>query len=146
MTDLDTESFWKKFRIDEFQIACIHGWVLSVRPGQLTLGSLVLSAQSGAQSFEALETERGLLEGLSISEKMARDVYGAVRINVLCLMMQDPIVHFHILPRFDKTIKRYGKVWVDEAWPAPPNMSPILTEDEIIRSIHHDLSRYFLEL
>lgn len=146
MTTRYLADFQKKFRIDEFQIACVHGWILSVRPSQLTLGSLVLSAQSGEESFAVLEAKTGLLEGFSISENMAKDVFGAVRINVLCLMMQDPIVHFHIIPRYDKAVERYGEVWVDEAWPAPPDMSPKATKEQTLRGIHQDLSRHLSQL
>lgn len=142
MTDSALDAFRTKFRVAELEVARPPGWVLSVRPGQLTLGAMVLSVESGAQDLAALDAAAGagLAEGLGLAERLAREVYGAVRINALCLMMQDPVVHFHILPRYDRAVERHGRLWQDSDWPAPPTIRPASDPDEILWAVRNDLS------
>ncbi|MGR3677142.1 MAG: hypothetical protein ACU0AZ_04025 [Paracoccaceae bacterium] len=120
----DMAAFDAKFRVPELLILEAGGWRLSVRPGQPTLGSMVLSIQSGTCELAALSTEdgTGLAAGLGLGERLAREVFGAVRVNALCLMMQDPIVHFHLLPRYDQSVKFAGQSWDDTVWPGPPQI------------------------
>lgn len=133
----DLISFEEKFRLRELHVADVGGWVLSVRPGQLTLGSMVLSSGSGAACMADLsDKEReGLGAGLALAEKLVRRAFDASRINYLCLMMQDPIVHFHVFPRYARSVEEYGHVWEDPDWPGPPMVRPVTTEDEVLAQI-----------
>jgi diadenosine tetraphosphate (Ap4A) HIT family hydrolase len=51
------------------------------------------------------------------------------KINYLMLMMVDPNVHFHVLPRYagTRTFKRI--VFEDRGWPGPPDLkaAPAIT-------------------
>jgi diadenosine tetraphosphate (Ap4A) HIT family hydrolase len=134
-------AFDTKFQVAHLEIAAVPGWVLSVRPGQLVLGSMVLSLRSGKCDLAALDaTEaQGLVAGLGMAETLVRSVYGAVRINALCLMMQDPIVHFHLLPRYDAVIRRHGLDWTDADWPGPPMIRPLSSEPDILKAIRDEL-------
>ena len=77
-------------------------WLVLVRPAQVTLGSLVLAARSDATAFG--ELPRGAFAGLA--EAVAAIEHGLAafcryeRINYLMLMMVDPHVHFHVIPRY----------------------------------------------
>lgn len=143
MTDQqhDLKIFREKFRLDDLALVERDGWVLSLRPGQLTLGSMVLSVASGTQDLARLTPEQGAGLGacLGLAERLARAHLGAVRINALCLMMQDPVVHFHILPRFDAELERYGQHWQDRDWPGPPVVRPVHTAEPVLQAIYADL-------
>lgn len=137
--------FAEKFRLDALHLADCRSWRLSLRPGQLTLGSLVLSVRSGATNLAALSPEEGrdMAAGFGLAEQLLRKTYGAVRLNLLCLMMQDPIVHFHILPRYDRNIERHGLIWTDADWPGPPTIRPVQTDDSVLQAILAELRSNF---
>ncbi|HZU51781.1 MAG TPA: hypothetical protein VE968_07895, partial [Sphingomicrobium sp.] len=44
------------------------------------------------------------------------------RINYLMLMMLDPHVHFHVIPRYSEPRTWNGVEFVDEGWPGPPRL------------------------
>ena len=77
-------------------------WAVLLRPAQVTLGALVLAALSNATAFSALPpaafTELHQVTG-DIEAGLAR-FQPHDRINYLMLMMVDPHVHFHVLPRY----------------------------------------------
>jgi len=134
--------FEKKFHQRRLRIADSDTWTLSVRPEQITMGNMVLACRSGASSMAGLSAEEahGMAVGFALAERLAKDVLGAQRVNYLCLMMQDPIVHFHILPRYEVPVTRYGRLWEDMDWPAPPTIAPVRTDDEVLERIRDDLS------
>ena len=136
-------SFRDKFRLDDLGVAVAGDWCLSVRPGQLRLGALVLSSNSGARSMAELTSAelQSMGEAFALTESLVRRVFEADRVNYLCLMMQDPIVHFHVLPRYSRSVKRYGQVWEDPDWPAPPVVFPVISSDEVLAWVKEDLKR-----
>ena len=77
-------------------------WVVLARPQQATLGALVLAsreparqlAEVSAEGFAEMQTLVGRIER-GLKAKFAWD-----KINYLCLMMVDPDVHFHVIPRY----------------------------------------------
>ena len=99
-------------------------WVVLLRPAQVTLGSLVLAAKSGVTAFGALppgaHAELAIIT--SEIEAMLTDVIGYERINYLMLMMVDPHVHFHILPRYSVSRSFESITIEDKGWPGPPDL------------------------
>ena len=100
-------------------------WAVLARPAQVTLGSLVLCARSEAASYadlppEAFLEQRSLVRSL---EQLLRAHVRAERINYLMLMMVDPHVHFHVLPRYSGERELDGEARPDSAWPGPPDLS-----------------------
>ncbi|PWJ12945.1 HIT family protein [Jannaschia seohaensis] len=140
-TRQDLDAFAEKFRTAELHLAETQGWTLSLRPGQPMLGSMVLSVRSGTRDLALLTPEEavGMGAGLGLAERLAREVFGAVRINVLCLMMQDPIVHFHILPRYDRPVSAAGRDWTDTDWPGPPQIAGDPAEDAVLHALRDTL-------
>ncbi|HEY3722975.1 MAG TPA: HIT family protein [Acidimicrobiia bacterium] len=116
--------FRAKFRLDELTVHESADWTLSVRPGQPVLGSLVISTRHAALDFAQLPPAAGpgLLTLIGRAEAAAREHFGAVRMNALCLMMQDPLFHFHLLPRAGQPQQFGGHEWTDSGWPGPPNL------------------------
>ena len=141
---METEAlslFRKKFNLDQLTIQSNNNWNLSVRPGQMTLGSMVVSSVRGKQNFTDLDSQDGasLTSILAMAENTVLKLYGGVRINVICLMMQDPIIHFHIIPRYNKPIMLYGTEWNDIDWPGPPVFKAVATTDKILMSVKNDI-------
>jgi diadenosine tetraphosphate (Ap4A) HIT family hydrolase len=123
--DAATE-FRTKFRLDELTVFEDPDWTLSVRPGQPVLGALVISSRHGALSFtdaQALGRGAGMLALMARAESAAQSMFGAVRLNALCLMMQDPLFHFHLLPRYGATVEFANRTWTDSGWPGPPTLA-----------------------
>lgn len=137
----DLAAFEAKFRVSELLVAEHEGWRLSVRPGQPTLGAMVLSVASGTRDLARLTPQEGvgLAAGLGLGERLAREVFGAVRINALCLMMQDPIVHFHLLPRYDGPVSAAGSTWHDADWPGPPQIKAPVAQTAVLHQLRDTL-------
>lgn len=142
-TDVLAE-FRATFQLERLSVLETGYWVLSVRPGQLTLGSMVLSSARGVLHFAELNQEEGqsLAYMLGLAEKTARELFGAVRINAVCLMMKDPVIHFHLLPRYDQSLERYGTQWMDSDWPGPPVFQPVQTPEHVLEAIKEDIAAW----
>ena len=110
------------------QTAC---WTVLLRPKQPTLGSMVLICRAPVQSFAELSPEayadlRGVVRGI---EQVLREFTRYERINYLMLMMVDPDVHFHVIPRYDGTRTFDGVAFPDAGWPGPPALDAAVTLD-----------------
>ncbi|WP_336985354.1 HIT family protein [Altererythrobacter aquiaggeris] len=104
-------------------------WVVLARPAQPTLGSLVLAAKSNEQAFADLPAAAHA-ELKSVTVAIENALRGAVRydkINYLMLMMVDPHVHFHVIPRYEG-VREWGapssdvREFVDIGWPKMPDL------------------------
>lgn len=107
-------------------------WVVLLRPQQPTLGSLVLAAKSEATAFGDLApaafAELGTVTA-QIEEALAAAV-SYERINYLMLMMVDPHVHFHVIPRYSGERQACGLSIGDAGWPKVPDLGTAVTLDE----------------
>ena len=77
-------------------------WLVLLREPQATLGSLILCAKSDATEFSALSREAYEEMGTVVTdiEHALKAAFAYEKINYLMLMMVDPNVHFHVLPRY----------------------------------------------
>jgi diadenosine tetraphosphate (Ap4A) HIT family hydrolase len=103
-------------------IAEYEHWVVLLRPAQPTLGSLVLAAKGDATAFSELAPPAYQELGTAI-----RDIEDALasavryeKINYLMLMMADPNVHFHVIPRYLGERQAAGLSIADTGWPKMP--------------------------
>ena len=107
-------------------------WVILLRPAQVTLGSLVLAAKSDATAYSQLP--RAAFEEQADAIAMIEQALAAFsryeRINYLMLMMVDPNVHFHVIPRYSKPRSWNGVEFADAGWPGPPRLDAPTTLDE----------------
>jgi len=100
-------------------------WLVLVRPAQPTLGSLVLVCREPVLRFGAISPGAAaeLREVVAAVERALGELLRFDRINYLMLMMVDPDVHFHVLPRY-ASLRRYaGEEFSDPFWPGPPDVT-----------------------
>ena len=111
-------------------------WVVLARPAQPTLGSLVLSAKSEATAFGDLpaDAHAELKPATSTIEAALRDAVDYARLNYLMLMMVDPHVHFHVIPRYEGAREwpkgdKGAREFVDVGWPRVPDLGHAVALD-----------------
>ena len=99
-------------------------WVVLARPAQPTLGSLVLAAKSDAPAFGDLpaEAHAELKLATAAIEAALRKGVDYAKLNYLMLMMVDPHVHFHVIPRSAGAREWNGREFVDVGWPRVPDL------------------------
>ena len=122
---------WPATQVREFQ----H-WVVLARPAQPTLGSLVLAAKSDATAFGdlpgAAHTE--LKDVTKAIEAALAQAVGYTKLNYLMLMMVDPHVHFHVIPRYEGAREwpngeASAREFVDVGWPKVPDLGHAVALD-----------------
>ncbi len=107
-------------------------WVVLLRPQQPTLGSLVLAAKSDASAFGDLGPA-AFAELATVTADIEEALQTAVsyeRINYLMLMMVDPHVHFHVIPRYSGEREACGLSIGDAGWPRVPDLAAALALHE----------------
>lgn len=118
-----------KFGYPNTSIGETEFWAILLRPAQVTIGSLVVAAKSDALAFGALPP--GYHSDLAVVarrvEAMIEEAVGYQRINWLMLMMVDPHVHFHVLPRYEGERSHNGVTLADTGWPGTPNLKSAFT-------------------
>ncbi|MFO1259892.1 MAG: HIT family protein [Sphingomonadaceae bacterium] len=126
----------RKFGYPDTLIGETEHWVILLRPAQVTLGSLVVAAKSDQQAFGALPTEfhADLAEVTRRVEAMLTQAIDYQRINWLMLMMVDPHVHFHVLPRYEGERIRNDLTLSDAGWPGPPDLKSAIALSESQRA------------
>jgi len=113
-----------RFGYPETLIREYEFWLVLLREPQATLGSLVLCAKSEATEFSALPMEAHLEMGTVVQEieRALKAAFDYDKINYLMLMMVDPNVHFHVIPRYSETPSGCGLTIPDPGWPVMPQL------------------------
>lgn len=121
----------EKFGYPETLIAQYDHWVVLLRPAQPTLGSLVLAAKSEATDFHDLPTEAfaELKQVVTAIEAALKAFTDYAKVNYLMLMMVDPKVHYHVIPRYEGARTFGGIDFVDAGWPKVPDLSSAVALD-----------------
>lgn len=115
----------EKFGYPDSVVKSFEHWHVLVRPAQPTLGSLVLVCSDPAGQFGAISKEASteLQHAVAEIERVLREQFAFDKINYLMLMMVDPDVHFHVLPRYAEDREYAGAKFVDASWPGPPDIT-----------------------
>jgi diadenosine tetraphosphate (Ap4A) HIT family hydrolase len=131
----------QRFEYPALLVQDFEHWSLTLRRHQVTLGSLVLLAKSDATAWSDLDpaafTELNDVTG-SI-ERSLKALFAYDKINYLMLMMVDPNVHFHVFPRYGRSMIFDGMDFRDAGWPKAPDLGsgPTLDDDQAERLIRH---------
>jgi diadenosine tetraphosphate (Ap4A) HIT family hydrolase len=110
-------------------------WLVLLRPAQVTLGSLVIAAKSEVTAYSDLPREAFAeqKDAVAAVEAALAAFVQYERINYLMLMMVDPNIHFHVIPRYSGSRAWDGVEFPDAGWPGPPDLGSAvkLADDDI---------------
>ena len=113
-----------KFGYPATLVAQYRHWLVLLRPDQPTLGSLVLAATGEERRFSdvppAAFTELG--KAVSDIEQALAATVRPDKLNYLMLMMVDPHVHWHVIPRYEGEREACGIAIGDAGWPKLPQL------------------------
>lgn len=114
----------EKFGFPATRVAEFEHWIVLARPAQATLGALVLASKSEATAFGDLPpgAHAELAQASAAIEAALGAFVGYERINYLMLMMVDPHVHFHVIPRYEGSRTWNGTRFEDAGWPGVPDL------------------------
>lgn len=100
-------------------------WSVLLRPAQATLAALVLACREDATAFSAIGKDAAmeLPHCINDIEQTLSRLFAYDRINYLMLMMVDPQVHFHVLPRYAAPKCYAGQLFADPGWPGMPDLT-----------------------
>lgn len=119
------KEFHQKYNVSKLKIFENNNWIVSLRPEQKTPFSLLLTIKSDKNKLRSLnESEMiDLIDSYDFIENFAYNKLGAIKVNYLCLMMLDSIVHYHVFPRFSKELIIENDVLIDEYFPKPVDLT-----------------------
>lgn len=129
-----------KFGFPDSLVADYDQWVVLLRPQQATLGALVLACKGEALAFADIGAAAfaELPRVVSDIETNLGRAFSYDKINYLMLMMVDPHVHFHVLPRYSADREFSGSQFRDPGWPALPDLAK---SNEMAEAVHGALIR-----
>ncbi|MGK2913428.1 MAG: HIT family protein [Porticoccaceae bacterium] len=134
----------RKFGAPNSTLRHYSHWSVLLRPQQITLGSLVLIAREAATAWPMLSAA-AFAELKSVTadlEQALKQAFNNDKINYLMLMMVDPDVHFHVIPRYGTARTFAGHEFTDAGWPGPPRLDfPNKTSDIINTALSDELIR-----
>jgi diadenosine tetraphosphate (Ap4A) HIT family hydrolase len=124
-----------KFGYPETLLADYDHWVVMLRGQQVTLGAMVLACKSPATSFADID-QAAFTELKRVTNDIETVLSGAFefdKMNYLMLMMVDPHVHFHVIPRYGAAKTFAGVSFSDPGWPAVPDLGSVNQMDDQTR-------------
>ncbi len=129
----------RKFGYPSSLLCEYRSWVVLLRQAQPTLGSLVLACKEDATSLGKVSSAAYVELGTAIAdlEHALRASFDCQKINYLALMMVDPHVHFHVIPRYSEERKFEGSTFLDAAWPKPPDLGGALALTPAQKNVLH---------
>jgi diadenosine tetraphosphate (Ap4A) HIT family hydrolase len=139
------KDFIEKFKINQLKLKAIGSWIISLRPQQPTIGSLVLTLNRSCPSLSELSTNeaKDLSECFKEIEFALNREFNPQKFNYLALMMYDEQVHFHVIPRYESNIEINNELFIDKAWPGPPSLEPLVISKVSIEIIYDRLVSAF---
>ncbi len=124
-------------------------WSVQVRPQQPALGSLVLVCKEPATAFGQLTPAAfaALQTVVAKVETVLKRFTAYQKINYLMLMMVDPDVHFHVIPRYEGVRDYRGVSFADAGWPGPPGLGQaVALEAEMLAALTADLKAIWVDM
>ena len=111
-------------------------WCVLLRPAQVTLGSLVLACKDPAQRFGDISAAAFAEQASVVAdiERVLGEFVQFEKMNYMMLMMVDPDVHYHVLPRYSEPRTFEGVEFVDAGWPALPALGAPADTSEAVNA------------
>jgi len=140
MTDAAPNPTATKFGFPETVVASYAHWLVLARPQQPVLGSLVLLCRDDARAFSQISaaafTELAVVT--ADIDSALRTAFQPDKLNYLMLMMVDPDVHFHVLPRYQAARDLAGRTFTDSFWPRPVDLTQPVEQDSVLMETVRD--------
>jgi len=127
----------RKFGAPHTIIHTYQHWSVMLRPAQATLGALVLAAHEPVKAFSQL-SPASFTELHTVTKQLEAAMTEAFeydKLNYLMLMMVDPDVHFHVIPRYAQAKNFADMEFIDAGWPAVPNLGQVNETDEKVNQL-----------
>jgi diadenosine tetraphosphate (Ap4A) HIT family hydrolase len=133
----------QKFGYPETLIQEYQRWVVLLRPQQVTLGSLVLACKEPVRQFAEVSPAgfAELKQAVGDLEATLSLAFKFDKLNYLMLMMVDPDVHFHVIPRYAEPRDFEGQTFSDQSWPGPPALNQFTATDAVTNGRLRDTIR-----
>jgi diadenosine tetraphosphate (Ap4A) HIT family hydrolase len=129
------ESVLKKFNYPSSLVKEYDNWYWLIRSKQLTLGSSIIISKHNIENYSDLELKSfiELKEVVSEVESKLKKFTNYKKINYLMLMMEDPVVHYHVIPRYEEELTFFNKTYKDFGYPSLPDFKNYieLTQNEM---------------
>ena len=140
MTDAAPNPTATKFGYPNTVIASYPHWLVLARPQQPVLGATVLLCRDQAQAFSAISPAAfAELSQVTVDlESALRVAFQPDKLNYLMLMMVDPDVHFHVLPRYQSARPLAGRRFTDAFWPRPVDLTQPVELDTALTDVVRD--------
>ncbi|MCW5749948.1 MAG: HIT family protein [Alphaproteobacteria bacterium] len=135
-----------KFGFPDTLVAEADGWAALVRPQQVTLGAMVLVCQEPVGAFGQVSAAgfAGLGRMVARTESALKAAFNYDKINFVMLMMVDPDVHFHVVPRYAGERMFSGQTFQDAYWPKPPDLTqPAPQPPELLSAIRERIRSHW---
>lgn len=126
----------RKFGYPDTLIREYDHWLVLLRPQQVTLGALVLASKEPVRQFHEVSAE-GFAELKAAVGHLEQTLSGLVsheKLNYLMLMMVDPDVHFHVIPRYAEARPFSDLTFPDHGWPGPPALGQFTATDAAVNA------------
>jgi diadenosine tetraphosphate (Ap4A) HIT family hydrolase len=135
--------FRDKFQLDGLTVCETEHWIWSVRPVQATLGASILSLRRYCERLSEITPEEGadLARVVKLIEGGLHANFAYDKINYLMLMMVDPHLHYHVLPRYAGERSFGGATWTDAGWPTQPVITGSTPEPAVLQQLRDLLAR-----
>jgi len=136
----------KKFGYPDTLIIEYEHWCILLRYEQVTLGSLMLVCKDDVTKFSDISNGSFIEYGNVIHniEKKLQERFQYDKINYLMLMMVDPNVHFHVIPRYFGSKEFKNIVFNDPGWPGIPEISKYnKISSELFFDLKEELKKIF---
>jgi diadenosine tetraphosphate (Ap4A) HIT family hydrolase len=127
-----------KFGFPGTLIASYPHWLVLARPQQPVLGAMVLLCRDDARSFSQI-SPAAFAELSQVTKDLDTTLQTSFqpdKLNYLMLMMVDPDVHFHVLPRYQTSRQFADRDWADASWPRPVDLTqPVTTDADLLAAV-----------
>ena len=136
----------RKFGYPDTLLGDYDHWVVLLRPQQVTIGSLVLACKGAVSSMADLAAEAyaELPKPTGDLQSALKAAFAYDKINYLLLMMVDPQVHFHVIPRYESSRRLAGHTYDDPFWPGPPDVRQSLEiDEESLATLYDELKKHW---
>lgn len=116
-------------------------WIVILKEGGTTLGHSIIILKSNKPTFSDISQEEMSEFSLVCKwfEEKTKNAFCAEKWNYCAMMMKEEFVHFQAVPRYSKSVNKYGILWEDIDWPKRPNFGKLEISEDVLQTIKNDL-------